>query len=118
MPPLPRLPAGAGGSGHSQSLRGGGGVRPPDGVQEYAPCAGAGGRRGIDGIEVDHPRNSPEDRAECAALCAAHGLIVTGGSDFHGANHGKPHPVGACVTADDQIARVEALARQRRGGTL
>ena len=40
----------------------------------------------IDGIEVDHPRNSPEDRAECAALCAAHGLIVTGGSDFHGAN--------------------------------
>jgi len=26
--------------------------------------------------------------------------------------------VGACVTADDQIARVEALARQRRGGTL
>ena len=72
----------------------------------------------IDGIEVDHPRNSPEDRAECAALCAAHGLIVTGGSDFHGANHGKPHPVGACVTADDQIARVEALARQRRGGTL
>ena len=45
-------------------------------------------------------------------------LIVTGGSDFHGANHGKPHPVGACVTADDQIARVEALARQRRGGTL
>ena len=72
----------------------------------------------IDGIEVDHPRNSPEDRAECAALCAAHGLIVTGGSDFHGANHGKPPPVGACVTADDQIARVEALARQRRGGTL
>ena len=66
----------------------------------------------IDGIEVDHPRNSPEDRAECAALCAAHGLIVTGGSDFHGANHGKPHPVGACV------ARVEAPARQRRGGTL
>ncbi|MFR5373695.1 MAG: PHP domain-containing protein [Faecalibacterium prausnitzii] len=42
----PRLPAGAGGAGHGQSLRGGGGVRPPDGVQEYAPAAGAGGRRG------------------------------------------------------------------------
>ena len=72
----------------------------------------------IDGIEVHHPRNSPEDRAECAELCKKHDLIVTGGSDFHGANHGKPHPVGACVTEDDQIARIEALARQRRGGAL
>ena len=57
----------------------------------------------IDGIEVHHPRNSPEDMAECAELCKKHDLIVTGGSDFHGANHGKPHPVGACVTEDDQI---------------
>ena len=73
---------------------------------------------GIDGIEVHHPRNSPEDRAECAELCKKHDLIVTGGSDFHGANHGKPHPVGACVTEDDQIARIEALARKRRGGAL
>ena len=72
----------------------------------------------IDGIEVHHPRNSPEDRAECAELCKKHDLIVTGGSDFHGANHGKPHPVGACVTEDDQIARIEALARKRRGGAL
>ena len=72
----------------------------------------------IDGIEVHHPRNSPEDMAECAELCKKHDLIVTGGSDFHGANHGKPHPVGACVTEDDQIARIEALARKRRGGAL
>ena len=72
----------------------------------------------IDGIEVHHPRNSPEDRTECTELCKKHDLIVTGGSDFHGANHGKPHPVGACVTEDDQIARIEALARKRRGGAL
>ena len=72
----------------------------------------------IDGIEVHHPRNSPEDMAECAELCKKHDLIVTGGSDFHGANHGKPHPVGACVTEDVQIARIEALARKRRGGAL
>ena len=49
----------------------------------------------IDGIEVEHPRNSPEDKAECAALCEQYGLIHTGGSDFHGANHGHPNPVGA-----------------------
>ena len=42
------------------------------------------------------------------------GLLVTGGSDFHGANHGHPNPVGACITSDDQIARIEELAHQRK----
>ena len=54
----------------------------------------------------------------CAQLDVNNSVIATGGSDFHGANHGKPHPVGACVTEDDQIARIEALARKRRGGAL
>ena len=40
------LPSGAGGAGHGKGRWGRGGVRPPDGVQEYAPAAGAGGRRG------------------------------------------------------------------------
>ena len=69
----------------------------------------------IDGIEVEHPRNSPEDKAECAALCAQYGLIRTGGTDFHGANHKVPHPVGTCTTEDGQIARILELARKRRG---
>ena len=30
----------------------------------------------IDGIEVDHPRNSPEDKAECAALCEQYGVVA------------------------------------------
>ena len=68
----------------------------------------------IDGIEVDHPSNSPEDKAECAALCEQYGLIHTGGTDFHGANHTHPHPVGTCVTPDDQIARIEELAQRRK----
>ena len=70
----------------------------------------------IDGIEVEHPRNSPEDKAECAALCAQYGLIHTGGTDFHGANHAQPHPVGTCITTDDQIARIEELAHKRKVG--
>ena len=70
----------------------------------------------IDGIEVEHPRNSPEDKAECAALCAQYGLIHTGGTDFHGANHAHPHPVGTCITTDDQIVRIEELAHKRKAG--
>ena len=69
----------------------------------------------VDGIEIDHPSNSPEDKAECAALCGQYHLIHTGGTDFHGANHKVPHPVGTCTTEEDQIARILELAHQRRG---
>ena len=31
----------------------------------------------VDGIEIDHPSNSPEDKAECAALCGQYHLIHT-----------------------------------------
>ena len=68
----------------------------------------------VDGIEIDHPSNSPEDRAECITLCEQYGLIRTGGTDFHGANHKKVHPVGTCITPDDQIARIEELAHKRK----
>ena len=66
----------------------------------------------LDGIEIDHPRNSEADKAECRELCRRHGLIVTGGTDFHGSNTAHPHPVGTCTTADGQIARIDALAKE------
>ena len=43
-----------------------------------------------------------------------YGLIRTGGTDFHGANHKKVHPVGTCTTPDDQIVRIEELAHKRK----
>ena len=72
----------------------------------------------LDGIEVFSSYHSSQAAAFYLDLAEEHRLLMTGGSDFHGANHGKPHPVGACVTEDDQIARIEALARKRRGGAL
>ncbi len=68
----------------------------------------------IDGIEVEHPRNTPEDKAECRALAAKHGLIVTGGTDFHGANRKYPLPLATCTTEEDQILRIQALAAARK----
>lgn len=70
----------------------------------------------IDGIEVEHPRNTPEDKAECRALCARFELIETGGTDYHGANSAHPRPLGTCTTTDEQIRRISALARKRQGG--
>lgn len=79
-------------------------------AQELA-AAGA-----IDGVEIDHPRNTPEDKAALRALAQQYGLIVTGGTDFHGMHMSKPTPLGALTTQDDMLRRMEALAAQRGGG--
>ena len=68
----------------------------------------------LDGVEIDHPRNTEEDKAELEQLAAEYGLIVTGGTDYHGMNTNTPHPVGTCTTADEQIARIRALAEARK----
>ena len=60
------------------------------------------------------PRNTEEDKAELEQLAAEYGLIVTGGTDYHGMNTNTPHPVGTCTTADEQIARIRALAEARK----
>lgn len=70
----------------------------------------------IDGIEVDHPSNSPEDRAECVQLCREYGLVPTAGTDFHGRNHKVPHPIGTCTVPDETVTRLQEIAHKRGGG--
>ena len=41
---------------------------------------------GLEGIEVFHSEHAPADCAEFAAIAKRFGLVVTGGSDFHGDN--------------------------------
>ncbi len=69
----------------------------------------------IDGVEIDHPRNTPQDKAALHELARQYGLIVTGGTDFHGMHMSKPTPLGAVTTADGMLARIEALAQSRSG---
>jgi hypothetical protein len=45
---------------------------------------------GIDGIECFHTRHPPAASERYLALAATHGLLVTGGSDCHGMNKGRP----------------------------
>lgn len=68
----------------------------------------------IDGVEIDHPRNTPEDRQALHELARRYGLIVTGGTDFHGLHTSRPVPLGTYTTADSQIARILALADERQ----
>lgn len=43
---------------------------------------------GLDGVEVRHPSHSREDELRLAALAAHFGLVISGGSDWHGAMNG------------------------------
>lgn len=67
----------------------------------------------LDGIELDHPRNTAQDREEIQKLVDVYGLIATGGTDFHGMNRRIPQPVGTGQTGDEMIRRIRALARER-----
>ena len=68
----------------------------------------------LDGLEIDHPRNTPEDKAELLRLAKANDLLITGGTDYHGLNTVTPRPVGAFSTSDEQIVRLAALAKARK----
>ena len=58
--------------------------------------------RGLKGIEVYHPDHTPEMAGKYLQMAAEMGLLVTGGSDFHGIDH-APELVLGCRTVDGQV---------------
>ena len=48
---------------------------------------------GLDGVEVRHPGHSPSDTSRLHALSSQLGLVMSGGSDWHGAGEG-PRTIG------------------------
>lgn len=67
----------------------------------------------INGIEVYHPRNTPEDQKELLALCKKYDLIVTGGTDFHGSYaSGKSNPLGTCITDQENLQRLFSFSKE------
>lgn len=68
----------------------------------------------IDGVEINHPRNTADDKVQLQALAEQYGLIVTGGTDYHGIHSAKPLPVGAFTAADEMVQRIIALAQSRK----
>lgn len=59
---------------------------------------------GLGGFEVDHRENTAAGKRALREIAAAHDLILTGSSDYHGA--GKPNRPGENTTTDDMVARL------------
>lgn len=66
---------------------------------------------GLCGVEVDHVDHSEDDRRALRALADAAGLVVTGGSDYHGT--GKAGlALGAFTTDEASYDALRGLARR------
>ncbi|KAA0961425.1 PHP domain-containing protein [Microbacterium sp. ANT_H45B] len=59
---------------------------------------------GLGGFEIDHRENTEAGKRTLRAVVAAHDLIVTGSSDYHGT--GKPNLPGENTTADAMVERL------------
>lgn len=69
---------------------------------------------GIDGIEVYHPGHSDRSRKELKAYAEEGGLLVTGGSDFHGSPGGFRGSFGALTINRQYADRLLERAKKRK----
>lgn len=68
----------------------------------------------LDGIEVWRPTHSENDVIAFTAFAEKYGLLMTGGSDFHGMYTKAARPLG-CQAPDDTVEKMRAYkARKKR----
>ncbi len=67
----------------------------------------------LDGVEVYHYSANEEQQAMLLAKANEYGLIVTGGSDFHGLYNTKPTPLGMYTTDKENIDRILKLCNKK-----
>ncbi|MBQ3093627.1 MAG: PHP domain-containing protein [Clostridia bacterium] len=60
-------------------------------------------QKGLDGVEVWHPRHSDEQTAALEAFATEHGLLMTGGTDFHGMYTKDPRPLASIGCPDEHV---------------
>lgn len=78
-------------------------------------CIAAAINAGINGIEVYHPKNNIACRKRLLTLAQKHGLLITGGSDFHGMKGRYPETLGQwTIDATYGDTLIKALNEQRR----
>ncbi|MCX6357116.1 MAG: PHP domain-containing protein [Candidatus Aureabacteria bacterium] len=67
---------------------------------------------GIIGIEAYSPDHTPSQIRHYLGMAKEHGLIVTGGSDFHGWGDNAAMRIGSVCTPPDQFALLQAKAKR------
>ncbi len=62
----------------------------------------------IDGVEVWHPGNPEEHKEDYQRIAQENGLLMTGGTDFHGLYMKNHLSIGSCTTPQEQIEKLRA----------
>ena len=70
-------------------------------------------RRGLDGIEVWHSKHAPPDVARYRAIAEKQGLLMTGGSDFHG-ERTPDVSIGGVAVPEGILGPLDEALRARR----
>ncbi len=65
---------------------------------------------GLAGLEAYHPAHDPEQAARLVSLARANGLIVTGGSDYHGPEHPAGCRLGSNTVPCSVVADLKKMA--------
>lgn len=68
----------------------------------------------IDGVEVYHSRCKQENEPILLELAHKYGLIVTGGSDFHGFYASRPCPIGCRYTPEESLDALYRLKEEKK----
>ena len=61
---------------------------------------------GLDGVEVWHPENTPEQQELLINIAKKNDLLMTGGSDFHGAYNAYAVKLGEYGPDEDNVAKL------------
>ncbi|HXF82219.1 MAG TPA: PHP domain-containing protein [bacterium] len=71
-------------------------------------------RAGLEGIEVYYPDHTPAMVERLLAVADRLGLLVTGGTDFHGGDLATAVGLGSQYVPEEVVARLKARAAQKR----
>lgn len=69
---------------------------------------------GLDGVEVWHPENNAEQQEMLIAIAKKHDLLMTGGSDFHGAYNAYPVKLGEYGPDETNVAQLLSYKAKKR----
>ena len=70
--------------------------------------------QGLDGVEVWHPENTPEQQELLINIAKKNDLLMTGGSDFHGAYNAYAIKLGEYGPDEDNVAKLLSYKAKKR----